>query len=214
VTNKYFNAEAIEQEYPRLGHTLGWRFITCPVSNADSPEALLIGLNPAGRAIHGPSWSQELGSAYVVESWGGAPEGKANLQVQVQGLVGRLGLSFEKVLSAQFVPFRSPSWAELPRQAESVAFAKKLWFEFVSSIRPRSVICIGHEVSDHLKGLFGAQRLSNRPSGWGNQNIRVGKGRDGLDFMSFPHLSRFTLFTSSKCQDALDSIFSKASADA
>ena len=57
-------AAEIENEYRNLRYKLGWRFITCPQANADRAKLRLVSLNPAGRAKHGPAWSQEGGSAY------------------------------------------------------------------------------------------------------------------------------------------------------
>ena len=201
------SASAIQREYDRLGYSLGWRFITCPESQATDPEALIISLNPAGRKEHGPSWSQEAGSAYIVESWKGLPVGKAPLQIQVQRLVELLGLSFDQILSGHFVPFRSPSWDELAHREEAISFGKKLWYQFASPLKPKRVICIGHEVSTHLRGLFGVHKLRERPSGWGSQKIKTAIGRNGLHFISLPHLSRFPLFTREPCQPYLDAVF-------
>jgi hypothetical protein len=212
VTANIVSAGAIQQEYDRLGYSLGWRFLTCPESHATDPKALIISLNPAGREEHGPPWSQEAGSAYVVESWKGLPAGNAPLQIQVQRLVERLGLDIGQVLSGHFVPFRSPSWDELAHREEAISFGKKLWYQFASGLKPRRVICIGHEVSTHLRGLFGVHKLRDRPSGWGPQKIRTATGRNGLQLVSLPHLSRFTLFTSEACQPYLDSVFAETEA--
>lgn len=54
-------AAEIEKECRRLGYKLGWRFITCPQQQASTAKLLLVSLNPAGREVHGPSWSQEQG---------------------------------------------------------------------------------------------------------------------------------------------------------
>ena len=77
-----------EAEYHRLGHTLGWRFVTSPRRTV-SPQTdiVFLTLNPAGerdRPDH-PSASSEAGSAYVVESWDSAP-GQSKLQKEVRTL--------------------------------------------------------------------------------------------------------------------------------
>lgn len=120
-------AAAIESEYRRLGYSYGWRFITCPERNADHAKLLLVSLNPAGRAQHGPAWSQESGSAYLVEAWGDLPVGAAKLQRQVQAMFSLLDLSPDEVFSAHYVPFRSPSWDALARRDEAEAFSHGLW---------------------------------------------------------------------------------------
>lgn len=215
MTKKYCTPEIIESKYTELGHKLGWRFITCPVAQAISPKVVIVSLNPAGREQHGPSWSQEEGSAYLIESWNGYPAGQSPLQIQVQKLVERLGVTFDEVLSGQFVPFRSPSWNELVKQDDSIAFGKKLWFEFSCDLQPETIVCIGHETSKHLKAVFGVDKLIEKSSGWGNQTIKIGKGRGGLKLISLPHLSRFSLFTSDQCQPFLDEVFfTKAPVDA
>jgi hypothetical protein len=59
----------IEAEYQRLGHTLGWRFLTCSERNIDTASVALVTINPGGGTFEPPKWSVESGSAYVIESW-------------------------------------------------------------------------------------------------------------------------------------------------
>ena len=60
-------------------------------------------------------WSQERGNAYYTESWDGQAPGQDKLQVQVQALVKAVGEDKDSVLAGCFIPFRSPTFADLPR---------------------------------------------------------------------------------------------------
>ena len=78
------SCEAIEREYARLGHSLGWRFITGPKSTfSKQTEFLFISLNPGGdhEPTDHPRESSEKGSSYLIESWKGMPPGKESLYV-------------------------------------------------------------------------------------------------------------------------------------
>jgi len=109
----------IDSAYVRLGHTLGWRFLTCPRSSfVEYPKVALVTLNPAGSRDYPelPRRSQEDGSAYIIESWDGVCAGTAPLQRQIRKffelIASRTGVSsgdalLAASLTANFVPFRS-----------------------------------------------------------------------------------------------------------
>lgn len=201
-------AAEVEKEYRRLGYRLGWRFITCPQSNADHAKLLLVSLNPAGRSVHGPSWSQEEGSAYRVESWNGSPPGSSGLQLQVQRLFAFLDLADEEVFSAHYVPFRSPSWADLDRKEDAERFARKLWRWLQPKLQFDRIVCIGKEKPGKpMADLFGAEYETSMPTGWGNIRAERYRLPDGRPLIALPHLSRFGLFGRSEGEQALKKLF-------
>lgn len=196
--------ERIENEYSRLGYNLNWGFFTCPRDNFIDPRVLLVGLNPGGGRGdgHDPTWerqktfSQEEGNSYLVENWGehDGDRGRADLQLQVQGLCRFVGINIADLASANFVPFQSPSWRELPRQAEALAFARELWRDLVSDIKPEITIALGLQVGYELAQLFGVDRLNSIKSGWGSTKIRFRNIPSGGRLVILPHLSRYRLF--------------------
>ena len=188
-------SDRIEAEYRRLGYQTGWRFMTCPEQQFRDPEVLLVSLNPSGRVEHGPRWSQETGSAYVDESWDGQAVGKDTLQIQIQRLVGHLGVTFDKVASAHFVPFRSQRWADLSRSSEAVAFSKSLWADFIPEMTPKYVVCLGTKVGEYLPSLFVSKPMVRKPTGWGNISLSVGQTFYGGQMIVLPHLGTFKLFS-------------------
>lgn len=201
-------AAEIEKECRRLGYRLGWRFITCPQVNAARAKLLLVTLNPGGRQIHGPSWSQEEGSAYTVESWKGLPPGTESLQRQVQRMFALLGLGEEEVFSAHYVPFRSPSWAELDRKVEAEAFAKKLWTWLQPSLTFERIVCIGKDKpGKSVASLFNAAFECSLPVGWGSVTADRYRLPDGRSLVTLPHLSRFGLFGRQQGNRALMELF-------
>ena len=188
-------AAEIEKEGQRLGVEYGWRFITCPQRQADSARLLLVSLNPAGRERHGPSWSQEEGSAYRVESWGAYALGEAPLQRQVQMMWRFLQLSDQQVFSAHYVPFRSPSWADLPRRDEALSFASHLWRWLLPQLHFERVVCIGKDVPGrHIADLLDAKLEAVFPLGWGAITADRYRLPDGRPLVTLPHLSRFAVF--------------------
>jgi hypothetical protein len=146
--------DSISVEYTRLGHTLGWRFLTSPRKTLvpHAPLALLT-LHPGGSGRPDPSHgtgSCEAGSAYVHESWG-RPPGQAPLQTQVRALFAWLGRDPDDSLSAYFIPFRSPSYEALPARQASWTFAVRLWRDILSQVHPTLVVCLGSEVERGLR---------------------------------------------------------------
>ena len=196
--------ERIDDAYRQLGYSLNWGFLTCPQCKFNEPETLLVGSNPGGGRgdEHDPSWerqksfSQELGNSYLVEQWEPYECGEALLQLQVQGLCKFINVNLADLASANFVPFQSPSWRELPRQNEALAFARELWSDLVSEIQPKVVIGLGLQVGHELARLFGVDRLKEVNSGWGAIKIRFGDTRYGGRLVILPHLSRYRLFNS------------------
>ena len=208
----------IEQAYRDLGHALGWRFLTGPKATLSPRTRIgLITMNPGGdhEPEDHPRGSCEAGSAYLVEAWPGYARGRAPLQLQIQAMLGALARHLgdpsplaqfmnERVLSAQYVPFRSPSFAALPRRRESLAFANGLWRGILAHWQPRLLITIDTETYSSLQAtLLGhsAQIIDRQhlPTGWGDYQaevIRLSRpdGAPPITLARLPHLSRFALF--------------------
>src|SRR5208282_3984360 len=121
------SAAMIEVECQRLGHQLGWRFLTCPERNVDAADIALITINPGGSEYENPQWSVETGSAYVVERWKNCAPGTEKLQKQVRRMFELMETNPDEVLSGYLVPFRSPNWATLLRKADSIRFGIGAW---------------------------------------------------------------------------------------
>ena len=205
----------IEAAYQQLGYEIGWRFMTSPMHSFENPKVLLVSLNPSGRVEHGPRWSQEDGSAYLVESWDGQAPGRDTLQVQIQGLVTHLGATFDEVASAHFVPFRSQRWDDLNNKALAVQFARALWTDFVVGMKPEYVICLGTKVGEFIPNLFGAGALQKVRTGWGDISMSIGTTTYGGQIAILPHLGTFKLFSRPECKPyLLAALGREASADA
>ncbi len=208
----------IADAYQRLGHTLGWRFLSVSKSVLDGPVKIaVITINPAGKSIpvDHPWESCEDGSSYLVERWGDSPAGRSTLQIQVQEMfallknstrfVGEVRDLIEQSLISHFVPFRSPRLAELPRKGESLAFGRKLWATLLPVSSPDLIICLGREVQRELQKLIPSSMSATHtgrvsyPTGWGEYTAEIDtySTRDGAVRLLFlPHLSTWTLFTS------------------
>ena len=217
----------IQAEYQRLGHAIGWRFLSGPRANLErKTEVAFISLNPGGRddPPGHPHESQERGSAYLVESWDGMPPGQSNLQVQVKAMFRELATRkgaanyqdlMNNTLMGYFIPFRSPNFESLNRRPESIAFGQRLWSGIFDHIAPKLIITIDNQTFKHVSGIIrdgrpGWGEETNRvPTGWGGYmaDITRFKGeRGGITIARLPHLSRFGIFTSQKCRAAVPAL--------
>jgi len=207
------------EAYRKLGHTLGWRFLTGPKATLSPRTQIgLITLNPGGdhEPQEHPRASSEAGSAYQVESWPGYARGRSPLQFQIQAMLGSLARHLgdtaplatfinDRVLSAQFIPFRSASLAALPRRRESIAFAQDLWRGILTHWQPRLLITIDTETFANLQKILlarpGARSQGHEqfPTGWGDcqaEAVRIARPSNApiVTLARLPHLSRFALF--------------------
>ena len=194
----------IESEYKRLGYRLGWRFLMAPAATLrPGTQTLVLTLNPAGdwEPPDHPRAHCPNGSAYRLEAWpkGGPnsfrqPPGGARLQVQVQKLFRWLDEEIDEAPTGCFVPFRSPSWEELPRQDEALSSAKALWAPVLSALRPRLILCIGTNIAfSNVCHLIGASEGQSFPTGWGTCTAKTAS-TDYTKVIGLPHLSRFPIF--------------------
>jgi hypothetical protein len=197
------NAELIEAEYKRRGYRLGWRFMMSPERMLQTASIAVVGLNPGGRGVHGPSWSQERGNAYLIEDWAGHPPGYAPLQVQVQKMCALAGSDIQTTFAAQFVPFRSPRWADLPNKNEAVKFGRSLWSWALERSPAVTLLCLGkYGAAPHLAELISASMVARLSAGWGDQTIDVYRDGKGRRIIALPHLSTFRLFGRSASENA------------
>ena len=210
---------SIEAAYRDLNHTLGWRFLTSPkVTLALNTGIGLITLNPGGdrEVKEHPRASCESGSSYLEEAWPGSKRGQAPLQRQIQTMLGALANHIgdtsplsrfmnERVLSAQFVPFRSPNFKALPQRKASIAFAQSLWRDVLAHWQPRLLITMDNQTNASLRSILAAQpgmRVTQHekfPTGWGDYQAEVvclsrADLSRNITLARLPHLSGFTLF--------------------
>ncbi len=222
---------AIGAKYLELGHKLGWRFLSVSKSVLDqNPPVALITLNPGGGIIppDHPWASCEIGAAYYVECWGNSPQGQSNLQRQVQAMFQKISdcsdnlpknerYLLENSLIGHFVPFRSPRLVDLENKKESFAFGEELWRIILSNIRPKLIICIDRESFARLRPILvdvvgDLESSLHLPTGWGTYQADLERyGEYGaVTLLRLPHLSTFKLFTSAKCRETVDRIFTEA----
>lgn len=222
----------IHAAYEELGHELGWRFLTSPEATLrPATEIALITLNPGGdgkRPDHGRE-SSEPGSAYIVESWGNShPPGEAPLQIQIRSLfkmiaqVRDLEITGDELLgqslSAQFVPFRSPSLSALERRQESFVFARDLWSRLFEHISPLLVITIDKHTHKRLLPLLSTKwgeptSAEITSTGWGNASaelVRWESSTPARALIRLPHLSTFKLFSRDACIPHMESLLAAA----
>lgn len=164
-----FSAKRIEAEHQRLGHTQGWRFLTCPERNLGAATVALVSINPGGSAFEPAKWSVEDGSAYEIERWKNCPPGKEPLQRQVIRMFEVIGVKPAAVLSGYLVPFRSQSWKELPRKSESLAFGIELWRQVFDNSDVQMVISFGKDTATYMADILRARLHTKLRANWGSR---------------------------------------------
>ena len=210
----------IDAAYEELGHKIGWRFLTGPSRTyIEDTRHAFITLNPGGAAedLEHPRLSSEGGSAYWIERWLGHPCGDAPLQRQVQELFAKVARivapdvisprNFVEswVLTAHFIPFRSPKSKDLHRPDESLDFARKLWSDIFAAWTPRTILTIDRKTFGKLQDILKKTRSArivekaSFPTGWGKYpadavRLQLPGCDDVVILGRLPHLSRFKLF--------------------
>ncbi|WP_300443630.1 uracil-DNA glycosylase family protein [uncultured Mameliella sp.] len=200
---RHLNAE-IEAAYVNSGSRLGWRFLYSPADVLEGATVAFIGLNPGGSRQdpeHGV-FAMEKGSAYRDETW----PSTNRLQPEVLALFRRLNAAPEKVLAGNLVPFRSPSWDELPNRQHAVAFGRSLWRQVLDRAKPSIIVTMGSKANDEMARLIGARYVKDLPTGWGDYKARRGRYAGG-SWIGLPHLSTFTIMTRPACQPYMDALF-------
>jgi hypothetical protein len=212
--------DSIGRAYTELGHTLGWRFLytSARTLSADAP-ILFAGLNPGGSYYWVPQPSVEAGNTYRIECW--ADGNRFNpLQLQVQVLYERIAQQLSRSdpdtlmdtsLSANFCPFRSPSWETLPTQAASVEFSRWLWTTVLQHIAPPTMICLTDAPFRYFREVlqnlgYTERELASHPVGWGSVTYSLSQltnGRKNIVLVRLPHLSRFRIIGKPECEDAV-----------
>ena len=199
----------IQSTYESGPWNLGWRFLYCSRKTL-SPDTryMLLGLNPGGEKF-GVNASVERGNAYRVErDWSNDGE---QLQHQVQALCRKVFSAFEEprrfekafdaTLTANLVPFRSPTWDKLPAQDKALEFSRQLWADLLAEISPSVIICLGRKpqkfLTQYLRKIgYDSSHSESIPTGWGDHEFDlVTLDGDGncMTVAYVPHLSRFKL---------------------
>jgi hypothetical protein len=192
-----WSCDSIETECSRLGHKLGWRFLTCPKGNIESASIALIAINPGGDKYLPPMWSVENGSAYVVETWKDRADGMERLQIQVQQMFQTIPVAPENILSGYLVPFRSKDWKSLENKQASLEFGLELWREvFRQAEKIETVIAFGKQMTPHMSKLLNANAKPKAEFhvGWGEQKIDLYECAGQRRLIVVPHLSRYAIF--------------------
>jgi hypothetical protein len=207
------SAGAIEAEYRRLGHRLGWRFLYGPERTLQTAEVAVISLNPGGSAYEPPSWSCEDGSAYLRESWKGRPAGMESHQTQIRRMLALLGSSPDEVLAGPFVPFRSRNWGELASKQASVSFGRRLWKWALAGSQISTIVVVGRAggLEENVCEVADCTTLMQEmPAGWGKLTLRKFANKTGRVIISIPHVSQFKLFGRSASDHAFAELIKRS----
>lgn len=213
-----------------------WSFLYTPVKTLHSRQQLMfLGLNPGGpkNADYSTQFSSESGNAYIVGDWSDG-KGLNPLQEQVCELYCRIAKSMQPAipyetvmdnsLAANYVPFRSSSWATQDDKSGTLAFSDKLWKDVLEVAWPKVIICISLVAHQRLtnvltceKGCHRIALIERQPVGWGEKvTYDVHKfcsaGRSELHLVRVPHLSRYRVITQPRCQRAVDEIVGQVAA--
>ena len=239
IIDKQEVSNAINQKSERLGYELGSALSYNSFATLISPEypIAFIGLNPGGNKYDKPTVESENSKcAYYYENWTAKGENKKTppdekeldpLQRQIIKLYTRLAEIFgcdyktlmDKSIMANLVPFRSPSWNELPNQKAALEFSSQLWSDIFKQTRVKVIICMSvvvfYELDEILRGLGNAPipgGAKSERTGWGRTKYQIEKymaDDEPVLLVRIPHLSRYKLFNSEGCTAAIDSIMTE-----
>jgi hypothetical protein len=174
-----------------MSFDLGWSLLACPWDNVRTADVALFTLNPGGRDIS-RGVSEEAGSAYVIQDWLGRGAGVEPLQRQVQRLFALADVEPASVLAGYLVPFRSPSWAELGRSDEALAFGRNVWLRLLNGRRPRLTFTMSDLVFRTMRSLFDGTDVERILLEWGAVTMQT-CDYEGGRLIGLPHLSRYRL---------------------
>jgi len=199
----------INDAYVRDGHDKGWTYIYGRLASRFQPEIVTIGLNPGGGRTDIYDWKSDshlaqdvpfsdVTNAYFDQPWGSDGVSFTPLQQQIQLLRARYFPStpLDKILSFQFIPFRSPTWSELPSGSykKAIELGRELLDWTLAEIdRPKLVIGFGlSAVANHVIRWFDAHEVCDAiPTGWGSTSARIFDTPKAERFVLLPHLSRY-----------------------
>lgn len=170
----------IDAEYKRLGHTLGYRFLTCP-QNLLNPDMKLLYLSqsPAGGTDikEHPKTSCEYGSPFFVERWDGKEAGASVLQQQTRQMFAMLqaqlkipgtvrNFAEQHILSGYFIPFRDYASHKNKNETDEekkkskekekacLASAHQLWQKIFQKWTPSCILISGTSVGKEVKKIL------------------------------------------------------------
>lgn len=196
---KAFSKQDIQAEYVALGLTSGWNFILGPEQRLRTARVCIVGLNPGGGGdndayTYPGEWEVEHPNPYFPrcegEKWA-----RTGIQAQVQAWHRILDLQPTVTFCAQFVPFRSSSWASFgPERGQALEFARRLWSWTLKESPARLYIAMGRVAGGEVARLLNASDEKSLPAGWKRQFIRVAAAPDGRRVITMPHPSRYLLF--------------------
>jgi hypothetical protein len=201
------NEEMIKQKAEESCFANNWRFITCPERWLDTAELAIVTCNPGAEKVPAdhPRWSQEKGSAYVVEKWKNSPAGETQLQQQIQRLVAILDLSMEKVASWHAVPFATITEAALLKDKRFISFGVDLTRWALERCKAKTIICVGKKIPatvvQNALGLKNPKKTSLKVD-WGEVELNYYQHEDRR-VVELPHLSRFSLLNRPKSEAAI-----------
>ncbi len=192
-------AEDIETEYQRRlaaqpDANWGWRFMYTREAALEFAKVVIVGLNPGGRQADPlPEWEFSRGNAYFDQPWG--DDGRPNaLQLQVESLRVALGVGKNEIFAANFIPFRSPSWNQLPDKEGALKFGRTLWTRLLARKRARLFVSLGKQSGQELARLLDAPHKCSYDVDWGSHVMDEYAAADGRTVLALPHLSRFRVF--------------------
>lgn len=201
----------VQMAYDALGHEWGWSFLGGPEAQLYTAETVIVGLNPAraqgdNLADYGAHWDVPDGNIYFSKDWSGTGD-YSPLQKQLLRWHELLDLGPEQTIGANFVPFRSRSWAKLASPEESVQFAQTLWADVLKVTPANLFVTMGKAAAWHLADSLGAKLVGHLPSGWGKHTIDVYDSPSGRRIVAMPHPSRFKLFGRGEASETAEASF-------
>ena len=191
----------IDDVYRRGPWRLGWTYIYGQPESRRNPRIVTIGLNPGG-GRDDRKWGDDahldqrhtpkIRNAYFDQPWG-----PGNTLTPLQRQLARLGdlnpdVPPNEWLSFQFVPFRSPGWAELADKKVAIALGTELLPWTLALAKPELIVGFGlAPIAKHLTAFLDAKLIESPLTGWGDIRAQVYSLPTSGRLVLLPHLSRY-----------------------
>lgn len=189
---------------PALLGRSGRIFYSGSAAFTGTPALYLLGLNPGGSPVAqvGETIGRDLEkwlcgperwSAYVDESWAGAPAGTHGLQPRVRHLFNELGIDLRSVPASNVVFVRTNDEAALAGEKQSLLEA--CWpvhRAVIEGLGISTLLCLGITAGRWVRSLLGAEERVGRfvecnARAWSSE---AHLGRDGICVVTLTHPGR------------------------
>ena len=162
--------QRIEEACRHFGFDKSWRLWYHPRAWAEERRPLVLGIHPAAGGnwrSHG-RYSQERGSAFLVEDWGAHSKIQGPILEYLR--IARLSVTGVSLCQLGAVPRHGEKALRQHRWSDLNKWCRGLWRELLPQLKPRLILCVGAIPRDGVRELLGS------PDRSGGEDVQGIKG--------------------------------------